>query len=55
MSCRTEDQTTGLQLDFTGKIENSLANRRLVLEYIVNRRSDIRVRDSEDNVKTRTF
>jgi hypothetical protein len=53
--CGTEDQATRLQLDFAGKIDNSLANRNLVLKYIVNRRSNIRVRDSEDNVKPRAF
>ena len=55
VSRRTEDQTTGLQLDFAGKIENSLANLNPVLEHIVNRRSNIRVRDSEDNVKPRAL
>src|SRR6267143_3219134 len=55
VSCGTEDQASRLQLDFAGKIDNGLANRNLVLKYIVNRRSNIRVRDSEDNVKPRAL
>ena len=51
----TEDQATSLQLDSACKVENSLANLNPVLEHVVNRRSNIGVRDSEDNVKPRTF
>src|SRR5213082_350696 len=53
--CRAENQATSLQLDLAGQIHNRLANRDLVLEHIVYRRLNIRIRDSEDNVKPGTL
>src|SRR6266487_136185 len=51
----TEDQVAIFQLQSAGQIENSLVNGSLMLEHIVYRRFDIRISDSEDNVKTRTL